>query len=102
MTPKIETPICTRRTTSHQFIYLTTTTYVRRSGRITNGMLSGRTTLQDSAFSSPTPVPPPERPSQKEPGSGLTASAPVLDVSAPACTNGVLASSAACECGAEK
>jgi len=33
--------------------------------------------------------PPPERPFQEEPGSGLTASAPVSDVSAPACTNGV-------------
>ena len=33
--------------------------------------------------------PPPEWPSQEEPGSGLTASAPVSDVSAPACTNGV-------------
>jgi len=32
---------------------------------------------------------PPEWPSQNVLGSGLTASAPVLDVSAPACTNGV-------------
>ena len=31
----------------------------------------------------------PERPSREEPGSGSTASAPVSDVSAPACTNGV-------------
>ena len=31
----------------------------------------------------------PEWPSQEEPGSSLTISAPVLDVSAPACTNGV-------------
>jgi len=69
-------------------VHLTTTTYVRRSGRITNGMRSGRTSPQDSAFSSPTPAPtPPEWPSQKEPGSGLTASAPLLDISAPACTN---------------
>jgi len=30
----------------------------------------------------------PEWPSQEEPGSGSTASAPVSDVSAPACTNG--------------
>ena len=47
---------------------------------------------QDSAFSSPNPAPkppPPEWPSQQEPGSGLTASAPVSDVSAPACTTGV-------------
>ena len=41
-------------------VYLTTT-YVRRSRQITNGMRSGRTTPQDSAFSSPTPAPtPPE------------------------------------------
>jgi len=39
-------------------LYLTTTTYVRRSGRITNGMLSGRTAPQDSACLSPTPAPP--------------------------------------------
>ena len=32
---------------------------------------------------------PPEWPSQEEPRSSLTASAPVSDVSAPACTNGV-------------
>jgi len=32
-----------------------TTTYVRRSGRITNGMRNGRTVPQDSAFSLPTP-----------------------------------------------
>jgi len=71
-------------------VHLTTTTYVRRSGRITNGMRSGRTTPQDSVFSSPTPAPIPlEWPSQKEPGPGLTASAPVRDVSTPACTNGV-------------
>jgi len=40
-------------------VHLTTTTYVRRSGRITDGMRSGRTTPQDSAISSPTPVPHP-------------------------------------------
>jgi len=53
-------------------------------------MQSGRTTPQDSAFSFPTPAPnPSEWPSQEQPGSGLTASAQVLDVSTPACTNGV-------------
>ena len=66
------------------------TTYVRRTGRITNGMRRGRTAPQDSAFSSPTPVTTLlEWPSQEEPGSGLTASAPVSDVSALVCTNGV-------------
>ena len=68
----------------------TTTTYVRHTGPITNGMRCGWTTLQDSAFSSPTPAPiPPEQPSQKEPGPSLTASEPVSGVSTPACTNGV-------------
>jgi len=38
-------------------IYLTTTTYMRRGGRITTGMRGGRTAPQDSAFSSPTPAP---------------------------------------------
>jgi len=68
---------------------LTTTTHVRHTGRTTNGMRSGRTTPQDS-FSSPTSAPtPPERLSQEEPGSGLTASTPVSGVSAPSCTNEV-------------
>jgi len=70
-------------------VYLTTTTNLRYTGRITNRMRSGRTTLQNSALSSPTPAPTlSEWPSQEKPGSGLTASAPVPDVSAPACTNG--------------
>jgi len=34
-----------------------TTTYVRHTGWITNGMRSGRTTPQESTFSSPTPAP---------------------------------------------
>ena len=38
---------------------LTTTTYVRRSGRIINGMQSGRTSPQDSALLFQTPVPNP-------------------------------------------
>jgi len=63
-------------------------TYLRRSRRITNGMRSGRTAPKDSAFSSPAPTLP-EWPSQEQLGSGLTASAPVSGVSAPACTNGV-------------
>ena len=44
---------------------------------------------QDSALSPPTPASTQEWPSQEEPGSGLTASVPVSDVSAPACTNTV-------------
>ena len=37
-------------------VHLTTATYVQRSGRIVNGMRSGRTTPQGSAFSSQTPA----------------------------------------------
>jgi len=51
---------------NNSLVYLTTTTYVRRTGRITNGMRIGRTVPQDSAFSSPTPAnTPPERPPKK-------------------------------------
>ena len=50
----------------------------------------GRKTPQDSTFLSLTRAPnPAEWPSQEEPVSGLTASAPVSGVSDPACTNGV-------------
>ena len=67
-----------------------TTTYVGHTGRATNGIQSGQTTPQDCAFSFQIPVPTlREWPSQGEPGSSSTASAPVSDVSAPACTNGV-------------
>ena len=59
-------------------------------GGSSNGFRSERTTLQDSAFWFQTPVSThPEWPSQEEPGSGLTASAPVSDVYTPACKNGV-------------
>jgi len=75
--------------TAQQLInLLTTTTYVWRSGRITNGMRSGRTILQNSALLSPTPAPTPEWPSQEQRGSGLTATTPVSDASAPALKNG--------------
>ena len=59
---------------------------VRRTRRITNGMWSGWTTLQDSALSSPAPIPS-EWPSQEQPWSSLIASALVSDVAAPAYTN---------------
>jgi len=82
-------------------VYLTTTTHVRRSGRITNGMRSGRTAPQDSAFSSPTPAPP-----------GMTLPRRA-QVRLNRLRTGVgrfrswlykwrMASSAACECGAEQ
>jgi len=76
-----------------------TTTNLQRSGRITNLMRSGRTTLQDSAFSSPT-----------HPGVTLSRRAWVR---LNCLLTGVgrfrsslykwgMASSAACECGAEE
>jgi len=67
-------------------VFLTTTMYVRRSGQIINGTRSGQITpfqFQTSVHTHP------EWPSQEERESGSTASAPVSDVSAPACTNGV-------------
>ena len=42
---------------NNSLVHLKTTTYVRRTGRITNGMRSGRTTPQACAFSSQTPAP---------------------------------------------
>ena len=51
-------------------VFLTITTYVRRSGRIINRTWSGRTTPQDSALQFQTPAHTrPEWPSQEEPGS---------------------------------
>ena len=70
---------------------------LRRSGRITNGMRSGRT-----PHFHPQHRHPPPRSDLEEPGSGLTASALVSDVPAPTCKKWGMASSAACECGAEE
>ena len=70
-------------------VYLTTTTCVRRSGRITSGMRSDWTTPQNIFIPDTGTHPSPEWPSQEEPGSGSIASAPVSNVSAPAFTNGV-------------
>ena len=75
-----------------------TTTYVRRTGRVINGMQSWRTT-HNTPYFHPRHRHPPTRndPPKKILGSGLTASAPVSDISAPACTNGVRPLFAACE-----
>ena len=68
-------------------VHLTITTKVRRSGVITDGMRSDWRALRDSVLSSPTPAPSLlEWPYQEQCWSGLTASAPVSDVSAPAYT----------------
>ena len=85
---------------SNSLASLTTTTYVRYSGRIINGTRSGQKTPH---FNSRHRYTPPEWPSQEEPGSGLTVSAPVSDGRFRSCLYmWGMASSAACECGAEK
>jgi len=54
-------------------VHLTTTTYVRQSGRITNGIRSGWITLRDSVLSSPTLAPTlPEWLCQEQQVHGLT------------------------------
>jgi len=71
-------------------VHLATTTYVRRTGRITIGMRSGWTTLRDPVLSCPTSAPTlPEWLCQEQRGFGSTTSAPVSDASTPVCTNGV-------------
>ena len=63
-------------------VHLTTQTKVRRTGRIINAMWSGWRALRNSALSSPTSAPTLlEWPCHEQRGSGLTASAPVPDVS---------------------
>ena len=72
-------------------VYLTTTTtYMLRSGWIIGGMRSSWKTLRDSVRSSSALAPASLEWSFYEQGlSSLTISAPVSDVSVPACTNGV-------------
>ena len=70
-------------------IHLTTTTEMRRSGRIIDGMRSGWRTLRDSVglFSSPTPEPTSQNDIPKTSWVRQSTSSPVSDVSAPASTN---------------
>ena len=83
--PKIETPICTRRTTSHDNNNIREGQWADHqwNAEWTNNPTRLRIVITDTSTH------PPEWPSQEEAGSGLTASVPVSDVSAPACTNGV-------------
>jgi len=77
---------------SNSSVYLTTTAYVRRTERITNKNPQWADNPKRLlVFIPDTGTHTPEWPSQEEPGSGLTASAPVSDVSAPVCTNGLWA-----------
>ena len=71
-------------------VHLITTTYVLRSGWITDRMRRGWRTIRDAVLPSLTSAPTLlEWPCQQQRVSGLTASAPVSDVSVPAYTNGV-------------
>ena len=86
--PKIETPICTRRTTSHKLIWQQQHKCGAMGGLPMECGLDGQP-HKTPHFHPWHRHPSPKWPSQEEPGSGLTASAPVSDVSAFACTNGV-------------
>ena len=87
MAPQIETPVCTLCTATHQLLWQQHTCGTVGGSSIDCGV--GRQPHKTPHFnSSHRYMPPPEWTSQEEPGSGLTAYTPVLDVSAPACTNG--------------
>ena len=81
--PKIETPICTRRT-SHQFIWQQQHTCSTVGGLPMECGMDGQPEKGRHRHPST-----PKWSSQEKPGSSLTTSALVLDVSTPACTNGV-------------
>ena len=87
--PQIETPIWNCGTATHQFsddnnnICATQWVYHQWNTEWTDNPTRLRMFIPDTGTY------PLEWPSQEEPGSGLTTSAPVSDVSAPACTNGV-------------
>jgi len=80
-------------------VHLATTTYVRRSGRITDGMRSGWRTLRDSVLSSPTSAP-----TLPESGMSLPRTTWVSCVRRfrPCLYKWGMASSAACQCGAKE
>jgi len=85
--PQIETPICTRRTTSHQFIWQQHTCDAVGGSPMECGV-DGQSHKTPHFHPRHWHPPRNDPPQKKEPGSGLTASAPVSDVSAPACANG--------------
>jgi len=82
-------------------VHLSTKKEGQRSGWFTERKRRGWTTLRDSAISSPKSAPIHlEWPWQEQRRFGLTASAPVSELSAPAYRNGQ-APSVACKCGSE-
>jgi len=87
--PQIETPICVRRTTTHQFIWKQQNSCGALGGSPKECGVGGQLRkIPHLHPRHPAPIPT-ERHSQEEPGSGLTTTAPVSGVSAPVCTNGL-------------
>ena len=82
---QIETPKRTRRTTTHQFFWQQQHTCGAVGGSSMERGVDGRPHNTPHFNSRHRYL----HPSQKKPESGSTASAPVSDVSAPACTNGI-------------
>ena len=83
-------------------VFLTTTTYVRRSGRIINGTQSGRTTPQDSALQFQTPVHTPGMTLPRRAWVRLNRLRTGVGRFRSCLYKWGMASSAACECGAEQ
>ena len=84
-------------------VQLTTTTYVRRSGQVTDGMQSGWRPLRHFVLSSPTPTPALlECLSQEQHESRLTTFRTNVGRFRSCLYKWGMASSAACECGAEE
>ena len=88
--PQIETPICTRRTITHQSIWQHQhTCWAMGRSPVESGVVGQpHKTLRFHSRHRHQPTHP-EWPSQEKPGSGLSASAPVSGVFAPARTSGV-------------
>ena len=84
-------------------VHLTTTAYVRRSGRITDGMRSGWTTPRESVLSSPTPASTLlEWSCQEQHGSEFNLLRIGVGLFRCCLHKWRMSSSAACECGAEE
>ena len=104
MAPQIETLICTRRSTIHQFMWWQQQQQQKcvlwADHRWCAEWLENTTILCTSSCHPRHRHPPCENDSAKNSGIYLTASAPVLDVCVPAYVNRIWPLSAACECGA--
>ena len=87
--PQIETPLCTRRTATHQLLWQQQHTCGAVGGSSMDCGVGGQPHKVLQFHPRHRHPPPPAWPSQEGPGSCLTTSAPVSDVSAPASTNRV-------------